>query len=407
MHPPLQSRAFHFRHRTRAAFTLVELMVSVSILVILMLVVANFVNLVQRTWVRTNSNVSQFREARLAFDTMTRNVSQATLNTYWQAGSTTLKKDQQFDYVLFQGTSYRRFSELQFSCGPTVGASTALFSTGTAANFPGHGVFFQAPLGVTGLVSVAGGSGGTIADTQNMVNLLCGRGYFVAWGDDASFRPQFLNSRNVPKRTRFRLMEFSPTAEKNPIYSDTYRLTYSDDGLSVTNSRMWFQNATDASGGTSAAINQNTKSSTEDASNREFTRPIAENILALIISPRLAKIGRNQADTYKIAPAYSFDSTTTGAVGTSDVDFGQQGSQHLLPPMLQVTMVALDAKGGERLSFDTQLQSQVVQMVTTRFTSAAQYSTDLQALENDLIQKRLAYRVFTSAIPLRQSRWSK
>jgi uncharacterized protein (TIGR02599 family) len=70
-------------------------------------------------------------------------------------------------------------------------------------------------------------------------------------------------------------------------------------------------------------------------------------------------------------------------------------------------MVALDARGGERLSFDSQLQAQVVQMVTTRFNDAARYAADLKALETDLMQKRLAYRVFTSAIPLRQSRWSK
>ena len=380
-------------------------MVSVSILVILMLVVSSFVNLVQRTWVRTNSNISQFREARLAFDAMTRTISQATLNTYWQAGTIELSTNALG--TRFQGTSYRRQSELQFSCGPTVGGATALFSTGTAASYPGHGVFFQAPLGVTGLISPPAGGSTAVADTQNMVNLLCGRGYFVAWGDDSSFRPQFLNTRNVPKRTRFRLMEFSPTAEKNPIYSDAYRLSYSDDGLSVENSKDWFRNATDSTGGTSAAIEQTTTTEAEDASNREFTRPIAENILALVISPRLARVGRNEAETYKIAPSYNFDSTSTGAVGGGDDEFGPQGTQHLLPPLLQVTMVALDSRGGERLSFDTQLQSEVAQMVTSRFNSAASYATDLKALEDDLIEKRLAYRVFTSAIPLRQSRWRK
>ena len=394
------------RHFGRGAFTLVELMVSVSILVILMLVVSSFVNLVQRTWVRTNSNISQFREARLAFDAMTRTITQSTLNTYWQSGQSELRKQGAMG-TIFRGTSYRRQSELQFSCGPTVGGATALFSTGTAANYPGHGVFFQAPLGVTGLISPAAGGSAVIADTQNMVNLLCGRGYFVAWGDDASFRPQFLNTRNVPKRTRFRLMEFSPTAEKNPIYSDAYRLTYSEDGRTVQNSKKWFRDATDSSGGTSAAIQQNTTSQNENASNREFTRPIAENILALVISPRLAKVGRNETETYKIAPDYSFDSSSVGAVGASDDDFGPQGTQHLLPPLLQVTMVALDSRGGERISFDAQLQSQVVQMVTSRFSSAARYAADLQALESDLIQKRLAYRVFTSSISLRQSRWSK
>lgn len=407
MNSHLQKTTSSDRHRFgRGAFTLVELMVSVSILVILMLVVSSFVNLVQRTWVRTNSNISQFREARLAFDAMTRTISQSTLNTYWQSGQTTLRQQGSMG-TIFRGTSYRRQSELQFCCGPTVGGATALFATGTAANYPGHGVFFQAPLGVTGLISPAAGGTAVIADTQNMVNLLCGRGYFVAWGDDANFRPQFLNTRNVPKRTRFRLMEFSPTAEKNPIYSDTYRLIYSEDGRTVQNSKTWFREATDSSGGTSAAIQQGNASQNENASNREFTRPIAENILALIISPRLAKMGRNETQTYKIAPDYSFDSSSLGAVGANDEDFGAQGTQHLLPPLLQVTMVALDSRGGERISFDAQLQSQVVQMVTSRFSSAARYSADLQALETDLIQKRLAYRVFTSAISLRQSRWSK
>lgn len=392
--------------RASQAFTLVELMVSVSILVILMLVVANFVNLVQRTWVRTNSNISQFREARLAFDAMTRSISQATLNTYWQSGQVEVRNQGSLG-TIYKGTTYRRHSELQFCSGPTVGGSNALFSTGSAASFPGHSVFFQAPLGITGLIRPASGTPDTIADTQNMVNLLCGRGYFVAWGDDEFFRPQFLNTRNVAKRSRFRLMEFSPTAERNPIYSDTHKLKYSADGRTVENSKRWFQQAADNSGGATSALLQTTRSNSEDASNRDFTRPIAENILALVISPRLAKVGRNEADTYKMAPNYAFDSTSLGAVGSGDADFGQQGTQHLLPPLLHVTMVALDARGGERLSFDAQLQGQVVQMVTTRFNDAARYAADLKALETDLMQKRLAYRVFTSAIPLRQSRWSK
>jgi uncharacterized protein (TIGR02599 family) len=54
-----------------------------------------------------------------------------------------------------------------------------------------------------------------------MVNLLCGRGYFVSWGDDLGFRPPFLSSVNtVQPRFRYRLMEYSPTAESNRIYYD-------------------------------------------------------------------------------------------------------------------------------------------------------------------------------------------
>ena len=70
----------------RAAFTLVEMLVSVTFLVILMMLVTQLVGIVQRGWVRTSSKVSQFREARLAFDLISRSLSQATLNTYSAAG---------------------------------------------------------------------------------------------------------------------------------------------------------------------------------------------------------------------------------------------------------------------------------------------------------------------------------
>ena len=69
------------------AFTLIELLVSVTFLVVLMLVITEMLGLVQRTWVRTNSRVSQFREARMAFDALSRNLGQAVLNTYWDTPS--------------------------------------------------------------------------------------------------------------------------------------------------------------------------------------------------------------------------------------------------------------------------------------------------------------------------------
>jgi prepilin-type N-terminal cleavage/methylation domain-containing protein len=101
------------RHFGRGAFTLVELMVSVSILVILMLVVSSFVNLVQRTWVRTNSNISQFREARLAFDAMTRTINQSTLNTYWQSGQSELRQQGTMGTIFVGSQSYSLAAVLQ------------------------------------------------------------------------------------------------------------------------------------------------------------------------------------------------------------------------------------------------------------------------------------------------------
>lgn len=394
--------------RPHQGFTLVELMVSVSILVILMLVVSNFIGLVQRTWVRTNTNVSQFREARIAFDIMTRTISQATLNAYWQADTELVSTDNVGDQIL-RGKAFKRVSELQFVCGPSVGdAARALFDAGRLQDFPGHGVFFQAPLGVARLVYNEGTD--QIANTENMVNLLCGRGYFVSWGDDQAFRPGFLDTKGVPTRFRLRLMEFSPTSDKNPIYATGYRLEEAPNGNgTILNSKNWFRQATDSSGRTTSANRQVAQEGDdEDAASRSFTRPVAENILALIISPQIQTIGENNASNpYEIAPDYYYDSTLRGNnLGNS---YGEQGTQHLLPPLLRVTMVALDARGGERLSDpnNEDLRDAVIASVTSRFTTAANYQTDLEGLENDLISRRIAYRVFTSTIPLKGARWSK
>ena len=88
-----RSRGGALRRLPCAAFTLIELLVSVTFLVILMMVVTQVIGIVQRTWVRANSRVSQFREARRAFDLISRNLSQATLNTYWTTDLTQLSSD--------------------------------------------------------------------------------------------------------------------------------------------------------------------------------------------------------------------------------------------------------------------------------------------------------------------------
>lgn len=396
-----------------AAFTLVELMVSMTILVILMLVISNFIGLVQRTWVRTNTTVSQFREARIAFDIMTRNISQATLNSYWQTKRVELGKS--LTQTIYTSAGFTRTSELQFVSGPTAGNSSgALFASASNSTYPGHGVFFQAPLGITSLVATT--ESAEIANTQNMVNLLCGRGYFVAWGDDEAFRPSWLTQKGVPSRFRLRLMEFSPTAEKNRIYDASLRpLINPDTGLPNTNfSKKWFLEAANSKGDNTSAISQTSSSNTENESSRAFTRPVAENILALIISPQMPSVGQAAIKPYRIAPEYSYDSLliqSPGAQVTGDDQsgFGPQGTQHVLPPVLNVTMVALDARGGERLSNEAEkaLREKMISKVTTRFTSVAKYDEDLIALKKDLQEARLAYRVFTTSIPLTAARWSR
>ncbi|MDZ4403380.1 Verru_Chthon cassette protein C [Prosthecobacter sp.] len=381
-------------------FTLIELLVSMTFLVILMLVVTQVIGIVQRTWVRTNSRVSQFREARMAFDVISRTLSQATLNTYWENEFDPLGTDIAGEKK-FKAKNYVRQSELQFVCGPTTGLLP--LAAANSQNYPGHGVFFQAPLGVTKLVVAGTGD----VNTENMVNLMCGRGYFVEWGSDEPFRPPFLSTlTSVPLRFRMRLMEYSPTAEMNRIYDSSLRPLV-DNETGTNNGKKWFQEG--ETGALTSIVKDN-----ETTASRAFTRPVAENILALIISPQQEVTG-NAGNPYDIAPNYIWDSTLTINPGASASSANPQGTQHLLPPLLKVTMIALDQMGGETLSREEneELREKVLGKVGGMFQKASDFAKELEGTEDSqgeleelLLSNKLNYRVFTTTIALKQSRWS-
>lgn len=380
------------------AFTLIELLVSVTFLVILMLVVSQVIGIVQRTWVRANSRVSQFREARQAFDTLSRSISQATLNNYW---------DNEFDAVgtdaagqqITLAKDYFRQSELQFVCGPTSRVIPA--AAGNSQNYPGHAVFFQAPLGIASLVATTGqGGANQPVNTENMVNLLCGRGYFVEWGTDASFRPAFLDQLNnaVPVRSRLRLMEYSPTAEKNRIYDTNLRPI-------TSHSMEWYQDV----------LNTEVQNAQETAQTRAFTRPIAENIIALVISPQIEVTGNTTVAPYAIAPLYIYDSTLKVNPGASPINASPQGTQHLLPPLLKVSMVALDERSGEFLAREenSQMRTQLLTAIAGKLQNAASLVEELDGAQGKtgtlvqlLLDQKLNYRIFSTTIALKQARWS-
>jgi len=338
------------------AFTLVELLVSMVILMVIVLISVSVITQTQKVWLQGSARIEQFREARMAFETITQNLRQATLNTYttyrYSNGTTipTVATDAPITYV--------RQSELQFVTGR---ASSIL--DGTSANgAPGHAVFFQAPLGVS-----------SRAGYEGLKNLLCGRGYFVSFGNDAGWKPS-----HVPtSRNRFRMMEFRPPAEQNKVYS--------------VSPGAWFRDA----------FTQGVTSS-ETVSTPAFTRPAAENIIALIISPRVAPedISTPGTPTTWIAPSYNYDSSTMGAGNTTT-----QGTQHMLPPIVQVTLVAIDEVSARKL--EEQYGSSPPPLLQAgAFNSAASYESDLATLENQLVSLKVAYRVFTTAVALRNAKWN-
>ncbi len=347
----------------QTGFTLVEILVSMSVLSVLLLVSAQVIGQIQNTWTTSNARISQFREARTAFDIITRNLSQATLNTYLDYNASYLS-----DAGLVSTTapsSYQRKSDLQFICGPTAEMGLA---AGDGVDVPGHAVFFQAPLGIAHNPSYVG-----------LDRLLCARGYFVQFTSDAFFLPEFLASSQL--RYRYRLMEFSPPAEKNRIYSGS--------------TGQWYE-------GAGVPLNTN-----ETPLNQGLTRPIADNILTLIISPRAETTQGGPPPTW-IAPDFRYDSleNNTGAGGLGVT----QGTQHLLPPYVRVVLVAIDERSAERLAggdnSGTPPLGAALNAPFTGATAAESLDDSLVTLGNTLREKKLNFRIFSTTVAIRGSKWS-
>lgn len=349
------------KHTARKGFTLIEVALSMVILTVIMLVAVQVLDQTQRTWKRGVGNIEQFREARMAFNSITQNLREALLNTYlayqYNESDTptvpTSKSQAPERYI--------RQSELQF----VTGQARDLLQSGQtdALSSPGHAVFFQARLGLSDRDGY-----------ENLRRLLCGRGYFLLHSDDEAFRPAHVNAT----RSRFRLWEYRPTAESNTIYSP-------QEGT------RWFGDAL------TGVI-----SGSDSIERPSFTRPIAENIVALIISPQVTSEDAEAEDSvpWWIAPDYAYDSATAANTGINS----PQGTQHMLPPRVVVTLVAIDESSAAKLA--EKYPDSAPQLIPDgSFSRCSEMRADLQALEQALVAEQLNYRVFSATINMRNSKW--
>lgn len=351
-----------------AAFTLLEIMISTVIVSVLMLVCVSALDQTQKTWKFSQAKVEQFREARLAFEAITRNLSQATLNTYWDYYYTETGTNEPPEDSTVQPGAYVRFSELQFRSGQ---ASNLIGSTATPADNPGHAVFFQAPLGLS-------------QQYRELGTLLNARGYYIQFGSDVKDRPPFLAEKGVPEKLRYRLVEYRPPAERpGPSLQGNAVYAKPDD---------WFQ---------------------QDRA--DAAEPLADNIILLLVSPRVSEAmaeAANRNATW-IAPSYRYnsldcDNATTNPEKVQILQDGTtvQGTQHLLPPQVQITLVALDEPSAQRFADQSANRSvDILGEAGAPFTTAADYDRDLSRLKEYLNSKRLSYRVFTSSVTMRSARW--
>lgn len=395
----------------RHSFTLVEMMVSMALLIILAYILLQVTTLVASSNARISGGVSAFQDASIAFDTLTKTLSQATVNTYIdyfpsQLGQTINVSTGNLS-TNPPPSIYVRQSELHFICGQAV---NLVSTTATAPNNPTHAVFFQAPLGY---------STNTAYTSPPMPDLLNACGFYIAFGTNSI--PPIPQLQNDPASTlyRYRLMEMLQPTENLGVYTDPALATNVPNSAnpSFTNQYQSVYPPTTDGG----FYNWITSATVPAAGN---VRPLTDNIIALIIQPMVdpadyasyssagitfptSQFGSPTANT-PTSYDYTYD-TRRDTISTTTAPY-QQLEQNQLPPLMQVTMVAIDEPSAIRLAAQYGMNSpNLVGSApggATLFTQTSNYAADLNTLTTYLTSIHVKYRVFTAQVPMANAKWS-
>ena len=354
--------------RSCRAFTLVEMLVSMVIMSFIMIALVSALGQTQNLWNQTQDRAEKFREARIGFETVSRRLSNATLNPYWGYDDAD------------NPTEYARQSELHFVVGPS-----EVILDASRKNC-GSAVFFQAPFGYGG--EEAGARGGGI-DYEKLDDALNCWGYYVEYNSDSEIdrplRPDFLDSSPVTsaERMRFRLMEYRQPTERLALFDDDFAAGKAlSESLSSSDINRWFS---------------------DSMTRVENSSPVAENILTMILTPRApGKVTGQSLEETDIAPDYHFDSRRY----QWEKENSLSGiTRHQIPPVIDMTLVALteaswkrfDEAGGDAIG--------LLEFVNSLFSKSGRFEKDLKTLEEKLAGLNLDHRMFSTTIALRSGKW--
>jgi uncharacterized protein (TIGR02599 family) len=237
-------------------------------------------------------------------------------------------------------TKYIRKSELHFIVGPA-GQDSLPGTSGT-----GQAVFFQAPGGVTGDATYSG-----------MDNLLNAFGYYIDYKEESGLAFQTTAATTY----RYRLMRSVVNTEYLEVYTDNSTL-----------GSTWI------SGNNSAVV--------------------AENIVYMAIWPRKATSEDSAGNALTTTFAYN---SRLNATSSPQPDTANQ-----LPPTVQVTLVAIDETSAQRFCISSTAPTQISSAFSGLFTtsSVSQFESDLETLAQQLTAKGVNFRVFTTIVPMRESK---
>ncbi len=369
--------------KKKAAFTLVELLVAMTVVAILGALIFQVISLATQTWSTSRDRISSFQDARVTFQRLQATLSKAVLNS-------------RLDYVDAAGdpravgglnfipTGVARSSDLHFVSGP----ASELVPGGGVASTPGHAVFFQAPLGVTDDPNFSRGQ-----------ELLNSTGFFVEFGEDQSPLPSFVSDLAGSNLHRFRLKQWVQPAEDNTIYAST--------GSAAPAAYFsWFQSALPSAAGEAPPAGAIP------------ARTLAEDVFALLMVPTTSP---EDATTMggEISSDFRFDSRAwtnlggmpiSGSLSSSDGNLVPRATlmRNQLPPLVKVALFALERRDADRLQrLHGQTAPPELAIPSDLFTDAANFDDDVLEFEQRLLAQSppIRARIFRTTIPISAAQW--
>lgn len=364
----------HNDARSRPGFTVLEVLVSVAILAMLMVLVAMMFDSTSKLWKSAGAKVSTFQSARAAMETISRQLGQATLNSFTDYARDAAGNIINPNSASGNQTAHVRQSNLHLLSGPPEEFGYPEMTS--ALQCHSHAAFFQAPLGFSDNATLTGG-------LNSAVNVC---GYYVEFSDDSGGRADFI-SGGANERWRYRLMEVRQPTEANGVYGSTFDYA---NGTPKGYNIGWLKPG--------LGLIKDGQPNPDGP-----RRVLAENVIAMVLLPALSFADPRYSETY-LTDNYVYNSRlyldNPGATKAAR-------TRNALPPVMQLVLVAIDEPSAKRLA---EKNGNIAPFgpasempVSGLFNNPDNLGADIAKLTKYLQDNRIGYRVFSSDILIRNA----
>jgi uncharacterized protein (TIGR02599 family) len=155
----------------------------------------------------------------------------------------------------------------------------------------------------------------------------------------------------------------------------------------------------------SAWINNIQNTSTGPTQSSTYVAPLADNVIALIVWPRLSS--EDDPSGTVLTADYTYDSQANVApTQNSNGIYIQPLTANQLPPNLQLTMIVIDEASAVRLNSSATPPNVIESALKGKFTDVTKYAADLSSVAASLSAGHITFQIFDATIPMRESKWS-